>query len=469
MFSFTGFRDGHCHPLFAARESDGPVLAAGLTAHQIVETLRNWLAQNPDCRWLDCGSYSPEIETPGLSAKLLDEVSRVIPIVVHRVDHHAIWVNSAALRVADLEDSAPVLRNASFDLDPSGKPTGVVREWDAMSLIYEHQPKPSLESDMEALRRAQNRLLANGIVAVQDAWIDPGMETVYLQAAATEKLNLRFNLATRIDPGSWAACLRFARGLRSDTRSIGNELLTANTVKVFLDGVFGSQTAWVSEHSCPNPRANGIWDEPELLKMALEADSAGFQLHFHCVGDEAFSQALRVAEHLEIWNGPVDRRVVIAHADIAKPGDLLMAKQMGVIVCAQPAWAADVESISEAARVLNQPKVATLYPLRSILDAGVRLSFGSDWPVSPPDPLMAIAGASHLHHNPDSALSRQEAMTAHSTAVAEQLGHEQLIGADEVILSENPTTCDLDKLQDIRVLKVTVAGRPVWDADHLSD
>jgi len=468
VFSFNGFRDGHSHPLFAARESEGPVLEAGLSQDEIVSALKTWLDSNPDCRWLDCGSYSPDLENQGLNFSPLDSVSQVVPIVVHRMDHHAIWVNSAALAVAGVATAAPKLRHASFDVDSHGRPTGVVREWDAMSLIYAHQPKPSIESDLAALERAQQTMLSNGIVAVQDAWIDPGMEAAYLRAASDNLLKLRFNLAARIDPSNWHECLDFARGLRSDTRAVGNELLTANTVKIFIDGVFGSGTAWVSDHECPNSCANGIWDEAELLKMALVADSAGFQLHFHCVGDAAFSQALRVAEHLEVCNGWVDRRVVIAHADIISADDLNLAQRLGVIVCAQPAWAADEDCISEARASIGEDRVGELYPLRSILKNKVRLSFGSDWPVSPPNPLAAIAGATHLHHYPYESVTREQAVLAYSSGVAYQLGQNAAACGDEVVLSDNPLTCDESALSAIRVLKVTVAGRPVWDADHQS-
>lgn len=469
MFSFTGFRDGHSHPLFAARESEGPVLQGGLSPKEIVSVLKDWLVERPECAWLDCGSYSPDIESQGLTAGVLDEVSETVPVVVHRMDHHAIWINSAALRSAGLAHTAPTLRNASFDVDSSGRPTGIVREWDAMSLIYANQPRPSIESDVAALERAQEAMLSNGIVAVQDAWIDPGMELAYLRAASDNLLKLRFNLAARIEPASWRDCLDFAKGLRSDTRATGNELLTANAVKVFIDGVFGSQTAWVSNHNCPNSGANGLWNELELLKMALAADSAGFQLHFHCVGDEAFSQALRVAEHLEQCNGWVDRRLVIAHADLIKPTDLGNAARLGAIVCAQPAWAGDADSISEATRAIGEARTPSLYPLRSIRDSKVHLSFGSDWPVTSPNPLAAIAGATHLHHNSEESVAREEALHAHSLGVAFQLGQEHDLSRDEVILSDNPLTCADSELLGIRVLKVTVAGRPVWDADHQSD
>jgi len=464
VFRFSGFRDGHSHPLFASRESSGPHLDAVATADRIVETLRAYLVEHPQTAWLDCGSYQSMIESD-LDRALLDRVSDTVPIVVHRVDHHAICVNSAALETAGYSDSAPLLSHASFDLDNEGRPTGIIREWDAMNLIYAHQPPPTLESDLAALERAQQTLLSKGIVAVQDAWIDPGMELPYLAAAKSGALKLRFNLAPRIDTANWQESLRYAKGLRSDVRATANALLTVNTVKVFLDGVFGSNTAWVSNGNCIPATATGLWVEQELLKMALAADSAGFQLHFHCVGDEAFSQALRVAEHLEMTNGWVDRRLVIAHADLISTAQIEQARRLGVIVCAQPSWAGQESSFDEAARIVGSD-ADRLYPLRSLTDAGVRLSFGSDWPVSAPNPIDGILGATSGHLRQGESITVMAALRAYSEGTAHQLAQETLIGDDSVVLSADPLACSPAELAAIRVLKVTVAGTPVWGADH---
>ena len=182
-FSFSGFRDGHCHPLFAAREGVGPNLDDCTTVAAIQDRLREYRAANPAAIWIDCGSYEHTLAPDGrMLATWLDEAVDDIPVVVHASDHHTIWVNSAALAVAGLTDSAPTFKSASIDVDTDGKPTGVLREWDAMSVIYAHEPKPSIDSDVAAIERAQERLLSHGIVAVQEAWIDPGMPEAYVAA-----------------------------------------------------------------------------------------------------------------------------------------------------------------------------------------------------------------------------------------------------------------------------------------------
>lgn len=466
VFSFSGFRDGHAHPLFASRESQGPDLTQITDLTELLDVITAFLREHPQLEWLDCGSYSPDFAAENnLHRRLLDQVSTSIPIVVHCEDHHSIWVNSVALERAGVAEQAPKLKNASFDVDAQGLPTGIVREWDAMSLIYEHQPKPSLSEDLEAWDRAQETLLSKGIVAVQEAWIDPGMPEVFLAAAEQDNLKIRVNLAPRIDQNAWRESLVFAKQTRSAVRAVANPLLTANTVKIFIDGVFGSKTALLHGDYCDGTRASGLWNPAELAEMALAADSAGFQLHFHAIGDAAVSKALDVIELVSDINGPVDRRPVIAHAELISDPDVTRLKNLGVVVCQQPVWAEADADRAALRSVIGDELIARLYPLRSLVENGVITSFGSDWPVSDPAPLPGIRAATKFHLNPEQQISRTQAVAAYSVNVAYQLGQTHTLHEDLVVLSEDPTDIRSD-LSSIQVLKVLVAGRLVWSASH---
>jgi len=472
VYKFSGFRDGHCHPLFAARESAGPNSDSCETVDAVLEALSGYLAANPDVPWVDAGSVDRNLSPNGqLNATVLDTVSQTIPVIVHASDHHAIWVNTAALRVAGLEHSAPAVPNAHIDVDESGKPTGMIHEWDAMNLVYVHQPKPSIEDDLAALHRAQNLLLANGVVAVQEAWIDPGMPEVYLAALERNELVMRVNLAPRIAPQSWQADLQFAKATRSAVRAAGSPLLTCNTVKLFIDGVFGSETALLKEPyasgDCTN-HGTAIWENEELLEFALAADSAGFQLHFHAIGDGAVSTALAAVRHVDDHNGFVDRRPVIAHAELVSEAELLDLRKLGVVVCQQPVWARPDSSHSETAAVLGEERAAKLYPIATLLGAGITVSFGSDWPVSLPNPLPGLYSAEtrtapelDVSLSLSEAVNRQQALYAYSVASAFQMGQETLLHEDWVEFDTNLETCSPAELLEAKVLRVCVAGKVV--------
>jgi hypothetical protein len=468
--SFSGFRDGHCHPLFASREANGPQLTA-TTVSGIVDEIRNFIASNPGLAWVDAASFEPDLAATGqLTAAALDAASTTVPIVVHAADHHSIWVNAAALRIAGLTENVPALVGASIDVDQRGHATGLLREWNAMTLIYDHQPLPSLEDDLQSLLRGQERLLAAGIVAVQDAWIDPGMELVYLHAASNGALKMRVNLAPRIAPENWQAGLEFAKKTRSACRALGNPLLTSNTVKIFIDGVFSSQTALTSSHYCDGSRAEALWDTLALHEMAIAADSAGFQLHFHAIGDDAVSRALAAVEAVELANGPVDRRPVIAHAELINPLDYSRLRRNGIVVCQQPIWAVPGASAEDVGVKLGPAAMERLYPIKDLLSAGAIVSFGSDWPVSDPEPLAGILAAeirsadprSTTGLNPSQRISRAEAIRAYSAGSAFQLGQETILSEDEVVFDRDILHCSPEELLEARVLSVRVAGQQVW-------
>jgi predicted amidohydrolase YtcJ len=429
-----------------------------------------YLAANPEVTWVDCGSFENDVAAGGaLTAKLLDLASAAIPIVVHAADHHSIWVNTAALRVAGFLDVIPPLTSGSVDVDAEGRPTGIVREWQAMSLIYAHQPPPTLESDIEAICKAQERLLAAGIVAVQEAWIDRGMPEGYLALAKSGSLKMRVNLMPRIDVDSWREDLAFAKATRSEVRAANNELLTVNTVKVFIDGVFDSGTALLGQPYCDGHQAAALWPDETLAEMALAADSAGFQLHFHAIGDLAVEKALYAVEHVFMCNGPVDRRPVIAHAELISNESFKRMRDYGVVVCQQAVWATNGPAL-DGARAAIGASAETLYPIRRILDERIRLSFGSDWPVSDPEPMPGIItattrrnpGSTQDPHNPGQAISRSEALAAYSLGTAYQAGQELVAHQDEVVFDRDLLHCSDDELLEARVLSVSVAGREVY-------
>ena len=146
------FRDGHCHPLFAARESRG-VHLTGLTSVEAIQAeLSAYREQNPDGEWIDAAVYDRGLTAgrEGEAAALLDAAVAEVPVVLHADDHHTLWVNSAALKAAGLITAAAVadaqsrIHHGSIDVDSEGNATGILREWEAMSIVLDRAPQPSL-------------------------------------------------------------------------------------------------------------------------------------------------------------------------------------------------------------------------------------------------------------------------------------------------------------------------------------
>lgn len=375
----TGYVDSHCHALFAGRELQGAILSDCETVADLALKIRNHLDAAPEVTWLDLSAVKPEFP---IDRNTLDEICPNIPLVIHTDDHHSICVNSRALEVAGCANHAPDISGGRFDTQ-NGIPNGWIHEYVAMQTIYAHQPKASLESDLAALLKAQKILLNYEITAMTEAWIDPGMPDVYLLALERNLLKIKTDLAIRITPENTEAELSFALATKQKVQLANSALLSCNTVKLFVDGVHSSGTAWLKGDS----QSHGVWSSENLLKTAQRAVEAGFDLHFHACGDAAVKQAIDIVAQAN------PRSAVIAHADVVDPSDIPRIAQLDITINSTPEWAKDAPDHH--------------FNYRALLDAGIKITFGSDWPVTEPDPKRAIEAAMGYR-----GLTRQEAEAA---------------------------------------------------------
>ena len=419
------FRDGHAHPLFAGREALGPKVSEAVTIAEVVNTVSEFAAIS-DTEWIVGGAY-PRSLHPSPSASWLDEAESARPVVLHASDHHTIWVNTEALRRAGLFEAIPALTNGSVDVDENGRPTGVLREPGAMALVLDKIPERTLVDELTALDWAQSQLADLGIVEVQDAWITRGEIETYIEAAKQGRLVLDVKLAFRIEAESWREDAEFFEDARRRVTALANPRLQVNAAKFFADGVFGSATAAVLDpYHSDGGHGEPVWGESELFAATKHYAEAGYQLHIHAIGDAAIRMALDAIEQ----SGAATRGLpsVIAHTELVSDEDIPRFKELNVIANFEPLWAREDGMLLSCVLHLGRERIDQMYRMRDFLAAGATLSFGSDWPVSSPDPLLGIAtavnrslpgGPSWL---PEQALSFEEALRAYTTGVCKQIG-----------------------------------------------
>lgn len=467
-YRFAGFRDAHAHPLFAGRELLGPVVTGCESIAEIQQVLREFRAAHLDLKWIDCGSYNRSLATDGrFLASWLDEAVADIPVVVHADDHHTSWVNTAALRVAGLLEGLPELAAGSIDVDETGQASGVLREWEAMNLVYVHQPTLTLAEELDALEAAQRTLLSFGVIGVQDAWIDPGMEAIYLAAEQANRLLVRTNLAPRINPSSWQVDLAFAIEVRDRVEEATSELLSCRTVKLFVDGVLGSATAALLEpYEASDSLGEPLWSTPDLERVAIEADSLGFQLHLHAIGDAGVRQAIDVIAKVIDANGPRDRRPIIAHLELISDEDIPRLAALGITVCLQPLWGRPDDMFHSSVPHIGEERANRLYRTRELLAAGASVAFGSDWPVSSPNALEGVYVATeralrgeNQRLGPEQRIELQSALDCYTAKSAQASFQEQYLGTDWVELTADPAETPKELWADIRAERAFVAGR----------
>lgn len=427
----------------------------------IVREVKRWADLNPG-DWIVGGAYDRSL-APSFMASWLDAVVADRPVVLHASDHHTIWVNSEALRRAGVIESFPEVNIGHADLDDSGRPTGTLRESGAMEVMLGQIPPRSMADEIRALDWAQQQMLSVGITQVQDAWIEPGMAEIYLEALDSNRLTVATNLAFRITPENFEEDYEYFQNLRAEVASRSNPLLTLKTAKFFADGVFGSGTAAVLEPYLDGGHGEPVWDEALLQRATAKYAESGYQLHIHAIGDAAVRSSLGAIEKVS----PSGLPSVITHAELVDKVDIPRFAELGVIANFQPLWAKPDSMLLSCKHWLGEDRLEQMYALRTFIDSGVKVSFGSDWPVSSNNPLLGIQTAVTREHEgkilaPEQRITLPEALHSYTTAVTEQLGGSIL--DERIALSHSLNGLPPSELGEVKVEAVLRSGRVVWEA-----
>jgi predicted amidohydrolase YtcJ len=463
------FRDTHSHPLFAGREAQGLDITSLHNIPELGNALAQHRAANPALTWLDAAVYDRSM-TGSQTRQTLDNYVSDIPVVLHADDHHTLWVNTKALEVAGLMNgSLPPLSAGRIDVNDQGIPTGILREWPAMSLVMDLAPANSLQEDVRALLWAEQQLIQAGIVECQDAWIDRGMAEVYLEAAKQGLLKLDYSLAFRADVEKFTSDFDYFLELRQELGHHKN--LKGQAIKFFVDGVFGSATASVSESYLSSDNFGELnWNSSELVSAISLSHANGFQVHIHAIGDAGVAFALDCIAAASAR--PKGLNPVIAHAELTNPELLMKAKELDVNLCMQPFWAQNNGMLLSCRDHLGDSRLNSLYAIRDMIESGLNVSFSSDWPVSTPSVMQGLTVAVFRQsamdmpkHNPSQEITLEKAIDAYTSSACKLLGKESLgtleVGQrfDAVLLNMDLKAEDLDGFLSAKVLATYKAGK----------
>lgn len=395
------FGDGHAHPLQAGLAAQFmPVTDIDLP--QLYETLRAWDHEHPrtgdpNDDWIQGWGFDLSLTPDGLfDARWLDAIVADRPVMLRGTDYHSLWCNTEALRRSGLTAQSPDPGLGEMPRLADGSPLGTLREWGATAPIFAARPSISPQQHARAIRHASAVYAALGVTWVQDAWVETSDLPAYLAAARSGDLRIRVNLAFLAGPENWRTDLEDAVAQRNTVNELNSAMLTGNTVKFFADGVIESGTAALLAPYVDCPHSHGIpnWTASELAKAVKAYAAQGFQIHIHAIGDAGIRDSLDALAGARHTTMAPNARPVIAHAQLINPADLPRFAELRVIACFQPLWAtADASQLVLTTPRLGAERAALQYPMAGIIKSGAPISFGSDWPVSSPDPLLGIATA----------------------------------------------------------------------------
>jgi predicted amidohydrolase YtcJ len=458
-----GFIDAHGHVTdlgFAALHLD---LTGTQSLAELQQRLRDYAAAHPKDSWLIGFGWNQELWSDKRfpTSADLDAVVRDRPVVLERVDGHAVVANSAALKAAGATEATKA---------PAG---GEIHDGlfvdAARSLIDNAEPKPSPEQIDEALAKAQDILLGFGVTGVGSMSTSVGDWQAFRRAGEAGRLNVRLM--------SYLLGTESMKAVPHPTPWLYGDRLRALGIKLFADGALGSRGAWLKQPYADKPETRGLQfhSDAELLSLADHAAGAGFQVATHAIGDAANVQIISVYEKLSHKYGK-DRRWRIEHFQIVDPADIPRLAPAGIIASMQPTHQTSDRLMAQER--LGPDRLEGAYAWQSVLKSGARLAFGTDFPVESPNPFPGLSAAiSRQDVNgqppggwiPSERLTLEQALAAYTRGAAYAGFAEQKIGslepgkwADFILVDRDPTKVDAQSLARTKVLETWVAGKKVW-------
>ena len=481
------FQDAHIHPIYSGLDA----LACDLTDLGDLAAYRTRIAEyaatNSDLEWIHGGGWSMAVFGPGGSPSrtILDELVPDRPVYLKSADGHSAWVNSVALDMAGIDEDTPNPSGGIIDRDSvTGELIGSLQEKGAMDLVENLVPKPALDDRIAALKYARDMLHGYGITSVQEAYaFEPDLET-YAHLDRAGELKLRVVAALWWEREKTEEQIPYLEELRERFTS-GH--VRATSVKIMQDGVMENYTAAMLEPYFVDSGTKGIpMIEPELLKDVVTAlDKKDFQVHFHAIGDAAIRQSLDAIEVAENTNGKRDLRHHISHLQIFDPADIARFGELDVIANFQPLWAyADDYVVDLTIPFIGEERAKWMYPIKSVIDSGGTVAFGSDWSVSTANPFpqieIAVTRIDAWEHdtdvlNPEQRITLEQAIDAFTINAAFVNHHEEKTGsievgklADLIVVDQNLFDIDATAISDTKVLLTLFAGESVYgDPDDL--
>ncbi|MGO9296946.1 MAG: amidohydrolase [Streptosporangiaceae bacterium] len=400
--ALPAFGDAHVHAIAGGLESLRCNLLGLRTRGDCLAAIAAYSESLLTDRWVLGGGWAMEAFPGGTpTAADLDAVTGGRPAFLPNRDHHSAWVNTAALRIAGVGAGTADPADGRIERDDAGRPTGALHDG-AMRLVAGHVPAATAAELTGGLLAAQAHLHSLGITRFQDACVGPAGELgipdtfeAYRRAAADGVLTCQVVGALWWDRSRGLAQVDDLLARREMAPGDGSPF-RATAVKLMLDGVCETFTAamsapYLDRDGHPSGHSGKLFIEPDELGAAVrQLAAAGFQLHFHALGDRAVSTALDALATL-----PAGRREQarhhLAHLQFIAPQDLDRFARLGAVANFQPLWACSEPQMEELTLpFVGAERAAWQYQIGSLARRGARIAFGSDWPVSSADPLQEI-------------------------------------------------------------------------------
>ena len=465
-YVFPGLIDSHAHILGLGTSRVSVDLVGAPDLNTALKRVQDQIAKTPKGQWVFGRGWDqndwPVKEFP--SASDLDRIAPDHPVFLERIDGHAGWVNTAALKLGGVTAATKDPDGGKIHHDSKGNPTGILVDT-AMDLVTSKMESLSQEERISRTRLAAEDALRKGITMIHDA--GSSREDIEAWKVMARKNDLPIRIYSMVAmPSSFGE-----EYLKSGPQKHG-PYLDVRSMKIVIDGAMGSRGAAMLEPYVDDPKNTGLlmWTEPELIRVLTAAKKSGIQMGIHAIGNRANRMVLDAYEKIGVKN----LRWRIEHAQLLSPQDIPRFSQLDVIASMQPIHATS-DMPWYADRVGPERTKAGAYVWRSLLDRKTIIAGGSDAPVEDINPIWGLyAAITRQDHKgkpdggwmPEQRVSREEALRMFTLDAAYTAFREKDLGslstgklADMIVVPQDLLTCDPKAMIDMKVLYTIVGGK----------
>lgn len=483
---FPGFIDAHAHVVELGASLSTLNLVGTRSAEEIAEMVKQRAAQSSPGTWINGRGWDQNDwavqQFP--THEILDRAAPNNPVYLIRIDGHAVWVNARALEIAHITRETADPPGGKILRDIHGNPTGVLVDA-AVELLAPYVPPPTEAEVREAVKRATSLCAKLGITEVHDMGADSRVIAIYKDLVDHHELPIRLYVAINGEGETWDAFLKSGPLI-----DYGDGMLTVRSIKLFADGALGSRGAALIDPYSDDPGNRGLtlMSTDEIVAVAKTALQHGFQVCTHAIGDRANHIVLNAYERALQETGKLgtDHRFRIEHAQVLDSADIPRFRELGVVPSMQPTHA--TSDMPWAERRLGTQRVRFAYAWRSLLETGVHIAAGSDFPVEDPNPLLGLYAAVTREDangnppggwHPEQRMTMEEALRAFTTWAAEAAFQEHKKGmiapgqwADLVVLDHDVMNVSPESayvLPSTKVVITFVGGTVVYQQNELAE
>jgi predicted amidohydrolase YtcJ len=485
-----GLIDTHIHALRGALTALGLAFPVTSSVDEIKTAIKKYIVDKKLKKgdWIEGAKWA--IDYKKLTAKMLDEVAPDNPVFLHDWTNHLAWVNSAALKAAKISKDTPDPPAGVIDRDSSGSPTGTLHD-KALGLITAAMPPPAPETVEERATWIFGELNSYGITGIVTPQLNPIRIKAYRALESQDKLTLRIQ-------GSWDFNTRYVTTtleeqaktfMKREKRGENSPLINVDGVKVYMDGVPNDAeggSPMIDAYATAPTFGTPSIDEATFSTWMLRFDAEGLKVMAHATGSLSVRHFLNAVEAVRRANGKGPRHHM-AHSMLIYPEEVerFSFERSNFVTEVSPyqLWVPDPTANYTWPHIIGRDRFElTFTPIKSIVDAGAVVSYGSDWDNIPePDPWFAMEGMITRQYpgkpeygqlNPDERIDVETAIEIFTRNGAIAMENEKETGsiepgksADFIVINQNLLEIPPEKIHETKVLRTVLRGHTVYRAE----